>query len=82
MSGMNDQIRQSVRVELARMNMTQSKLADDVGISRQYVSDLMRAKTGDIPDAWNKILGRLNLKLVAIREDGGDQNHKLGNMSH
>lgn len=61
---MNDQIRQAVRVELAKRNSRQTELADRLGVTRQYVSSLMRGETGNVPDVWQRIFDELGLELV------------------
>ena len=61
---MNDQIRQAVRVELAKHNRKQTDLAEQLGVTRQYVSSLMRGETGNVPDVWQRIFDELGLELV------------------
>ena len=64
MEPVNDKVRQAVRIELARRDSNQAKLADRIGVSRQYVSDVMRGKAGRVPAVWQKILDDLGLEVV------------------
>lgn len=64
MEPMNERIRQAVRVELARRNSSQARLADDVGVSRQYISDIMSGKSGNVPSVWGRIFDELGLELT------------------
>ncbi len=61
---MNDQIRQEVRVALARANKKQSRLAKDLGISQQYLSTYLSGKAGNIPNLWQKVFDELELELI------------------
>ena len=64
MSTVNEHIRRAVRIELARQDMNQARLADGIGVSRQYLSDVMRGKAGKVPAVWQKVLAELDLELV------------------
>lgn len=64
MTTVNDDIRAAVRVELARRGESQAKLAARVGVSPQYLSDVMRARAGNVPAVWQRILDELDLELV------------------
>lgn len=66
MTGMNDQIRRAVRVRLAERDLKQGDLAQLVGMKPQYISRLMTGDIGRIPEAWLKVLGALDLELVAM----------------
>lgn len=61
---MNDRIREAVRVELARRKSTQARLAEEVGVSRQYISDIMSGKSGNVPSVWSRIFDELGLELT------------------
>ena len=61
---MNDKVREAVRIELARRDTNQARLADRIGVSRQYLSDVMRGKAGRVPAVWQKILADLDLEVV------------------
>jgi|GEM_PF-2711864 len=66
MDHMNEGIRRAVRVSLAERDMTQSDLAEQIGVSPQYVSRIMQGQVGKIPPAWQRILDTLGLELVAV----------------
>lgn len=66
MEPMNDSIREAVRVELARRRSTQARLADEVGVSRQYISDIMSGKSGNVPSVWSRIFEQLGLELIVV----------------
>lgn len=68
MERMNRQIREEVRVALARRNETQAELARRVGVSRQYLSDIMHGKSGNVPDVWQRIFDDLGLELVVVKK--------------
>ena len=61
---MNERIREAVRVELARRKSNQAHLAGEVGVSRQYISDLMTGKSGNVPAVWSRIFDELDLELT------------------
>lgn len=65
MANVNNKIREAVRIELARRDKNQAQLAHEVGVSRQYMSDIMRAKAGNVPAVWQKVFDALDLELVA-----------------
>lgn len=66
MGTVNERIREAVRVELARRASNQAQLADKVGVSKQYISDVMRARAGNVPAVWQRILDELDLDLVVV----------------
>lgn len=69
MEPVNDKIREAVRIELARRNTNQARLADRIGVSRQYLSDVMRGKAGHVPAVWQKILDDLGLEIAVLAKD-------------
>lgn len=70
MASMNRQIREEVRVALARRNETQAVLARRIGVTPQYLSDIMRGKSGNVPDVWQKVFDDLGLELVVVKREG------------
>ncbi len=66
----NDQIRQAVRVELAKKDMKQVDLAKEIGVSKQYLNVIMRGKAGGVPETWLKIFDKLGLELVVKPKEG------------
>ncbi len=69
MDHVNDRIRQAIRIELARRDAKQSRLAESIGVSRQFLNNVLRGKAGNVPDVWQKILDELDLELV-VRPKG------------
>jgi transcriptional regulator with XRE-family HTH domain len=65
MTNVNDDIRKAVRIEMARRDWNQSELAEVTGLSRQYISELMSGKAGNLTEAWEKIFGALKITLKA-----------------
>ncbi len=64
MDTVNDSIRQAVRVELAKRDQKQIQLAERVGVTRQYLNDVLRGKSALVPAVWQRILDDLDLELV------------------
>jgi len=64
MEPMNERIRKAVRIELASRRSNQAELARKVGVSPQYVSDIMSGKTGNVPTVWSRIFDELGLELT------------------
>ena len=70
MENMTENIREAIRVELARRDWTKAHLADETGVSRQYVSELMNGKAGNLSGAWEAIFDTLGLELtVKLKEE-------------
>lgn len=69
---MNRQIREEVRVALARRYDTQSKLARRIGVTPQYISDIMRGRSGNVPEVWQRIFDDLGLELVVVKKEAQD----------
>lgn len=66
MGTVNERIREAVRVEIARRASNQAHLAEKVGVSKQYISDVMRARAGNVPAVWQRIFDELDLDLVVV----------------
>lgn len=64
MEPMNDHIREAVRIELARRRSNQTRLAQQVGVTPQYISDIMSGKSGNVPSVWGRIFDELGLELT------------------
>lgn len=62
---MNDQVREAIRVQLAKKDITQAELARKAGVSKQYIHKLIRGKTGNPSESWSKVFDILDLELVA-----------------
>jgi len=61
---MTEHIREEVRVAMVRQRVTQTELADKVGLSRQHINHLLTGHRGKLPDAWEKLLDGLGLELT------------------
>ncbi len=66
---MNDDIREAVRIELAKRNWRQKDLAEETGLSKQYLSQMLSGKAGSLPGSWEKVLETLKLRLVVARDE-------------
>jgi transcriptional regulator with XRE-family HTH domain len=64
MTNMTDHIREEVRVAMVRKHVTQTQLAERVGLSRQHVSHLLTGHRGKLPEAWQRLLDGLGLELT------------------
>jgi transcriptional regulator with XRE-family HTH domain len=64
MLDMNKTIREEIRVAMARRDINQSELASSIGVSRQYLSDYMGGKAGNVPRLWQKVFDELGLELI------------------
>ncbi len=68
-TSMTDQIRKVVKIELLKQDIRQTDLADELEVSRQYLSQLLTGKTGELNPTWFKIFSRLGLKLIIVSEE-------------
>lgn len=69
---MTDDVREAVRVQMAKRNWRQKDLASDTGVSKQYLSQMLSGKAANTPDAWEKVLSSLGLRLIAVPIDTPD----------
>ena len=63
---MNDQITEAVRLELTRRKVKQVDLAEKLGMSKQQLGQIVRGKTANMPESWQKILTELDWCLMPI----------------
>jgi DNA-binding phage protein len=68
-AGMTPAIRERARIELTRQDVTQTAIAARVGVSRQYLSRMLRGHVDGRVDTWRRILDELGLELV-VRPKG------------
>ena len=66
MFGMNERVRQAVKDAMAERELSQGKLAERVGMERPNITRLLSGRSGQVPEAWQKIFDELDLELVAI----------------
>jgi len=69
MEPMNERIREAVRVELARRRSNQTRLAHQVGVTPQYISEIMSGRSGNVPTVWGRIFDELGLELTVTLKD-------------
>lgn len=69
MKAMTDDVREAVRIQMAKRNWRQKDLAENTGVSKQYLSQMLSGKAANTPDAWEKVLSSLGLRLVAVSDD-------------
>lgn len=73
MNNMTEGIREAVRIELARRDWNRTRLADETGLSRQYISELVGGKAGNLSPAWQRIFDELGLEVV-VQPKGANKN--------
>lgn len=66
MTGMNEQVRDSVKQAMIQRDMSQGELARQTGLVRPAVSKLLNGSVGKVPENWQRILDALDLELIAI----------------
>ena len=70
---MTDSIRQAVRIELARRDWNRTQLSEETELTRQYVSELLGGKAGNLSDGWGRIFDALGLELTLQPKRRGDR---------
>jgi transcriptional regulator with XRE-family HTH domain len=53
-------------MELARRDLQQKDLSKMTGLSPQHISDLLRGRSGNLAEGWEKIFDALGLRLTAV----------------
>jgi ribosome-binding protein aMBF1 (putative translation factor) len=66
MATMTEEIREAVRVELAKRKWSQSELARRIDKTPQFISQIMGSERGDVPDYWQSIFDALGLELTVV----------------
>jgi transcriptional regulator with XRE-family HTH domain len=61
------ELREAVRIEMMRQNITGIELAAKAGMSRQYLSQMLRGHVDGSVDTWRRILDSLGLELKAVK---------------
>lgn len=69
MKTMTDDVREAVRIEMAKRNWRQKDLAESTGVSKQYLSQMLNGKAANTPNTWERVLSSLGLKLIAVADD-------------
>lgn len=71
MTGMNEQVRQTVRERMKAQGMTQTDLGDAVGMAQPHIARLLGGTVGAVPESWQKVLDALGLELIAVPKREG-----------
>jgi transcriptional regulator with XRE-family HTH domain len=66
MMTMTEQIREAVRIELAKRKWSQSELARRIDKTPQFISQIMGSERGDVPNYWQSIFNELGLELTVV----------------
>ena len=65
---MTNYIRKAVKIELIKKDVSQVDIAEKIGVTPQHLSRMLsessKSKSGDLPEAWEKLLNELGLELV------------------
>jgi predicted transcriptional regulator len=73
---MNPQIREMIRHQMKRRNLSQEALGELVEMSQPNIARSLSGRSGSIPSTWARILDELGLELVAVPK-GTDVNKLL-----
>lgn len=63
---LNEQVKQTLRIELAKKDIRQVDLANKLGMSKQYLNEVVRGKSGRIPESLERIFLELGIQLMPI----------------
>jgi transcriptional regulator with XRE-family HTH domain len=69
---MNKNIRESVRIEMLKRNVTQTELAEAVGVSRQYLNKLLHGHADGGLETWEQIFDKVGLELIVQPKKQGN----------
>ena len=61
---MNRTVRTQVKEAIRKRGLTQSEMAERLGVERQYISLMLTGKRGGVPDKWQELLDELGLELT------------------
>lgn len=61
---MNGAIRAKVRKRISEQGKTQTAIAQEIGVQRQYLGRMLNEQVGDVPPSWDRLLNALDLELV------------------
>jgi predicted transcriptional regulator len=64
---MTDEIRREIEFVLKSRNLTRSEVAKSANLTRQYLTDMLKGRKGNVPESWLQLLDALNLELC-VRE--------------
>jgi predicted transcriptional regulator len=65
---MTEEIRKAVKIELVKRGVSQTAVADQIGVTRQHLSRMLSDSTqsGGLPESWVKLLDELGLELKVV----------------
>lgn len=67
---MDKQIRSVIEKELEAQGLSQSKLAEKIGMTRSAVNQIMTGRRGKIPVTLEAVLNGLGLHLAVVDQNG------------
>ena len=62
----NEKVRNTVKLQMFKRNISQTKLAEKLAMSRVNLTRLLSGRSGQVPESWQKVLDELDLELVAV----------------
>ncbi len=62
----NEKVRNTVKQQMFKKNLSQTKLAEKLSMSRVNLTRLLSGRSGQVPESWQKVLDELGLELVAV----------------
>lgn len=65
-AGMNEEVREAVKREMERRELSQGELARQLEMERPNLTRLLSGRSGKIPKVWQDVLDALDLELVAL----------------
>jgi predicted transcriptional regulator len=68
-SDTDNAIRRAVVEEMTRQGMTQTALAEKLGVTRSHVSQMLSGYRGKVPESLVELLTALGLELTVKRSD-------------
>ena len=66
---MNEHIRQVIKEKIAAEHKTQTQVAADIGVERQYLFRMLNEGVGDVPKRWQALLDYFGLEAT-VRPKG------------
>ena len=61
---MTENLRAELRAEIARRRIKQVDLAQDLGVSRTHLSNMLNGQRGELPDTWARLLDHLGFEMT------------------
>lgn len=64
--GMNEEVREAVKREMEKREVSQGELAKLINVERPNLTRILSGRSGKIPKVWQEILDTLDMELVAL----------------